>query len=147
MILDEQEYGELREVNFDRYDADQRLFEHLGALKCHSQGYVEKIGAQKNEDEAMTGLLHAAASGDTVAQHYLGLMYEMRRVRDRDKNEGLWDAFSGIVRKLNTDDIEAMFWFTRAAEQRHAESMSIVGMMFDAGRGVAGTVSMPSGGS
>ncbi len=139
MILDEQRNGDWRELDIDDYlaelQASVNLAEYMEGLQAQSEFYLAKIGAPKGEDEAMTWLLRAAARGDADAQHHLGLMYATRRPQEPDEALGLRDKIHTRAEHVKKNDVEAMFWLTRAAEQGHSDSALAVGLMYDAGRG------------
>lgn len=139
MILDEQKNGDWREIDIDDYLAELQamidLNKHMEVLQAQSQSYRANIGAPKDEDEAMTSLLRTAAGGDAIAQHHLGVMYATTRPQDLDEPLGLRDKINARAEQVKKNNVEAMFWLTRAAEQGHSESALTVGLMYDAGRG------------
>jgi TPR repeat protein len=139
MIVDQQRNGDWREIDIDDFVAELRasadLARHMEGLQAQSQFYIAKIGAPKDEDEAMTLLLRTAACGDADAQHHLGLMYATRRRQIAQEASGLRNKIHAYAEQAKKDDVEAMFWLTRAAEQKHSDSALTVGLMYDAGRG------------
>ncbi len=139
MILDEQKNGNFREVDIDDFLAELRasanLARHMEGLQAQRQFYLAKVGAPKDEEEAMTWLLRAAARGDADAQHHLGLMYLTRPLPVPQDHLGLRDSIDARAEQSRKDAAEAMFWLVQAAEQGHSESTLTVGLMYDAGRG------------
>ncbi len=68
-------------------------------------------------------LLQAAEQGDSEAQYKLGRMYA----------DGVNADGTGVTQ----DYAEAAKWYRQAAEQRHALSQYLLGMMYEKGEGVA----------
>jgi len=87
----------------------------------------EHLGLFENDDPSkrlmaivnynLEALLPRATAGDPQAQYTLGFMY----------NNG-----EGVLQ----DDLEAVAWYHRAAEQRHMDAQFELGLMYGSGRGV-----------
>lgn len=120
--------------------AKTELANYLETLKLEALHYLDRLGVSKGEDEAVNALLGVATRGNIAAQRHLGVMY-LTRAKVESRYERLRDYYDrdkldSFIQKSFVADLEAMFWFKQAAQQGCTESAIMVGLMYDAARGV-----------
>jgi len=82
-----------------------------------SLAYIDGVGTDKNESEAVKWCRKAAEQGVADAQHYLGVCYQIGAGFDKDARE-------------------AVKWYRKAAEQGDADGLNNLGACYYTGDGV-----------
>jgi len=95
--------------------------------------YVTGDGVPQDDVEAVAWYLKAAEQGHASAQFNLGMMsYTGEGVPQDDVDAIEWLNADSEWR----DDVEAVAWYLKAAEQGHADAQAVLGYMYVTGRGV-----------
>jgi TPR repeat protein len=140
-----------------------KMFRHLavvavlafGALGVSAQDYDRGVEAFKagNFSTAFEQVIPLAEKGDSRAQHFIGVLYQLGKGVNQSDTEAIrWyrmaadqgyaDAQENLGRKYEDgrgvpqDYVEAFKWYRLAATQSLASSQFLLGVMYQEGRGV-----------
>ncbi len=109
----------------------------LGAM------YANGVGVPQDYEKALKWTRKAASKGHSLAQHNLGILLPKSAQeaviwgQEAAKNGGAEAQWAlGCAYADCHDFVNAMAWHRKAAEQGYVKSQTLVGLMYDYGRGV-----------